>query len=193
MSKTLQLTLSGNRFICDCTTLWLKQWLLTRRRQILDIDQIICATGVPQGQVRCSTGSGMNTFNWPLIIRHIILTGIGFFFVNFIESVHIWVVSRGFIQDICVLWITQIYFFMALQTVIEIADVEFVCVTDMFPIIVSVSTVAAILALILIVLLLIYKYRGEIKIILYMKFGWHPFDCSDDSDIIGKVSRGPFY
>ena len=68
---------------------------------------------------------------------------------------------------------------------IEAADAEFVCVID--PVTISVSTVAAILALSLMLLLVLYKYRGEIKIILYMKFGCHPFDCSDDTDIVGKV------
>ena len=82
-------------------------------------------------------------------------------------------------------------FLLDLQTVIEVPDAEFVCVTDLVPIIVSVSTVAAILALILVSLLLIHKYRGEIKVILYMKFGWHPFDSTDDTDIVGKVSWYP--
>ena len=83
----------------------------------------------------------------------------------------------------------HIYVCMFSQTIIEVPDAEFVCVVGSFYIIVSVSTVAAILALALVSLLLVTKYRGEIKIILYMKFGWHPFDCSDDTDIVGKVGR----
>ena len=81
---------------------------------------------------------------------------------------------------------------MLSQTIIEVPDAEYVCVVDSFPIILSVSIVAAILALALVSLLLIYKYRGEIKIILYMKFRWHPFDCSDDTDIVGKVCKFVF-
>ena len=81
---------------------------------------------------------------------------------------------------------------MFLQVIIEVPDADFVCFIDTIPIIVSVSTVAAILVLILVSLLLTYKYRGEIKLILYMKFRWHPFDCSDDTDIMGKVRRDHF-
>ena len=45
-------------------------------------------------------------------------------------------------------------------------------------------------SLALVSILIRCKYRGDIKISLYMKFGWHPFDCSDDTDILAKVG-GP--
>ena len=37
LPRTSKLTLSGNRLVCDCNTLWLKQWLITGRHQVTDI------------------------------------------------------------------------------------------------------------------------------------------------------------
>ena len=56
-------------------------------------------------------------------------------------------------------------------------------------IIIGVSILAGVLALLIIAILVVYKYRGEIKVVLYTRLGWHPFDCSDDSDILGKVGK----
>ena len=53
----------------------------------------------------------------------------------------------------------------------------------------SVGSLAGLLLLCLMTLIPAYRYRGEIKIILYMRFGWHPFDRTDDADIIDKVSK----
>ena len=39
------------------------------------------------------------------------------------------------------------------------------------------------------VILVVYKFRGEIKIIMYFKLGWRPFDRSDDTDILDKVKN----
>ena len=55
LSRNVILTLSGNLFPCDCTTLWLKQWFVNHRHQIADIDKVLCASGVPQSQVTYRT------------------------------------------------------------------------------------------------------------------------------------------
>ena len=60
LSPLVTLTLSDNRFECNCTTLWMKQWLITHRHQVLDIDQILCASGQPQGQVSLKFGMKLN-------------------------------------------------------------------------------------------------------------------------------------
>ena len=54
-------------------------------------------------------------------------------------------------------------------------------------IVAGVGTPLGVLMLVLLLLIPSYKYRGEIKILLYMRFGWHFFDKSDDTDILNKV------
>ena len=44
--------------------------------------------------------------------------------------------------------------------------------------------VGAILILCVIAVILIYVYRGEIKIILYVHCNWHPFDAAENADIL---------
>ena len=54
-------------------------------------------------------------------------------------------------------------------------------------IIIGVSSLAAVLAFAIVAFITMHKYRGKLKVLLYMKFGWHPFDRNDDTDIDGKV------
>ena len=76
------------------------------------------------------------------------------------------------------------------QPVIEVHSDDFICVRSSGPAIIGASTVAGLLALTMVLFSVVYKYRGEIKIILYFKLGWKPFDRSDDSDILDKVDTG---
>ena len=39
------------------------------------------------------------------------------------------------------------------------------------------------------VILVVYKFRGEIKVLLYFKLGWRPFDRADDADVLDKVDK----
>ena len=107
------------------------------------------------------------------------------------------------ITDICNI-VTGIIFYLDLylksfyettiiisQPIIEALDAEFISVPDKFPIVVSVSTLVAILALLVAAMMLGYKYRGIIKVVLYTQFGWHPFDRTDDTDVVGVVSSVP--
>ena len=50
------------------------------------------------------------------------------------------------------------------------------------------STLVAVLILILLGLLVVYKYRIWIKLVLYIRCGWRPADVSDDMDIEDKVT-----
>ena len=75
------------------------------------------------------------------------------------------------------------------QRVIEVHSGDFVCIPSSRPAIVGVGTLAGLLVLLMALVLVVYKFRGEIKIILYFKLGWKPFDRSDDSDILDKVGN----
>ena len=75
------------------------------------------------------------------------------------------------------------------QPVIEAPSAAFVCVRSTRPVIISTSTLAGLLTLTMIIVFVVYKFRGEIKIILYFKLGWRPFDRSDNSDILDKVVK----
>ena len=115
-------TLSGNLFKCDCHAPWLQKWMYTRRYSIVDVDNVLCASGKPQGQI--------------LIMANL--------------------------------------------------D-DFVCqVSDEVTKTVAV-TLGVLLGLLLIISLPMYRFRGEIKVLVYVHLKWHPFDKSDDSDIIEKL------
>ena len=43
-------------------------------------------------------------------------------------------------------------------------------------------TLGSLLVVLLVVFILAYKYRGEVKVFMYTHFNWHPFDRIDDSD-----------
>ena len=47
---------------------------------------------------------------------------------------------------------------------------------------ISLYVLASFLFMVLILVALIYRFRKEIKLILYTRFNWHPFDRVDDSD-----------
>ena len=74
----------------------------------------------------------------------------------------------------------------ALQAILDISHNELEC--D-FPVSGILGGIAAVLFLSLVLLVVTYKFRGELQIILYMKLHWSPFDKTDDN-IWGKVSIG---
>ncbi len=69
------------------------------------------------------------------------------------------------------------------QTLVEANRRDFVC--DRTTEIMAGSLVGICIVLVFLVLC-VYRYRGEIKLYLYTRFDWHPFDLSDDSDIVDK-------
>ena len=71
--------------------------------------------------------------------------------------------------------------------IIEVPNASFVCVGDIRLVIIGVSTLAGFLVVLVATTLGFYKFRGEIKVMLYYKLGWRPFDQSDDTDILNKV------
>ena len=66
------------------------------------------------------------------------------------------------------------------SVVIEVPETEFVCEISQLHVVIGVFSS---LILIIIILALIYKYRGEIKVFLYIHFKWHPFSRSEKSDV----------
>ena len=80
------------------------------------------------------------------------------------------------------------------QAIYTLPDEEFVCKDDensnswkqsimkdkTFKIIAF--TLGGLLALISVIFIVGYKYRGEVKVFMYTHFNWHPFDRIDDSD-----------
>ncbi len=48
-------TLSGNTITCDCNNGWLHYWVRRNRRQIINVDDMICAKGNPQGEAILDT------------------------------------------------------------------------------------------------------------------------------------------
>ena len=78
--------------------------------------------------------------------------------------------------------------FFSSQPVIEVPNADFVCIRDTGPVLISVGSLAGFLVVLVVTVSVVYKFRGEIKIILYFKCGWRPFDRSDDADILDKVT-----
>ena len=121
--KTLNFTtlaLDGNLFKCDCTTKWMKDWLLKERNRIKNIERVLC------------------------------------------NSKHIHA-----------------------KPMYGLPDDQFICLPQLKENnagIIASSTLGTLLALVMIVAALIYKYNGEVKVFMFTHFNWHPFDRIDDSD-----------
>ena len=121
--KTLNFTtlaLDGNFFKCDCTTKWMKDWLVKERNRIKNIERVLCNS----------------------------------------EHVH------G-------------------QPMYSLPDDQFICLPQLKEKnagIIAACILGALLALVMIVAVLIYKYNGEVKVFMFTHFNWHPFDRIDDSD-----------
>ncbi|XP_020603294.1 protein toll-like [Orbicella faveolata] len=119
------LALEQNLFKCDCTTKWMKHWLVKNRRRIRNIEKVFC------------------------------------------NSEH----ALG-------------------RAIYSLPDDEFICATikekntgKTVPIgTIAACTLGGLLALILIVGIVLYKYYREVKVFMYTHFNWHPFDRIDDSD-----------
>ena len=56
-----------------------------------------------------------------------------------------------------------------------------------WPLVGSLCAMAVALFVVVILLSVFYKFQGELKLLLYIKFGWRPLDRKDDR-IQGKVS-----
>ena len=118
------LALDQNRFKCDCTTKWIKHWLLKNKGRIRNIDKVFC------------------------------------------NSEH----ALG-------------------QPINSLPDDEFICGTIKKNAgkTVRIETIAActlggLLALMMTVGIVLYKYHREVKVFMYTHFNWHPYDRTDDSD-----------
>jgi len=119
------LALEQNLFKCDCTTKWMKHWLVKNRRRIRNIEKVFCNSEHALGRV-----------------------------------------------------------------IYSLPDDEFICATikeknteKTVPIgTIAACTLGGLLALILIVGIVLYKYYREVKVFMYTHFNWHPFDRIDDSD-----------
>ena len=119
------LALEQNLFKCDCTTKWMKRWLVKNRRRVRNIEKVLC------------------------------------------NSEH----ALG-------------------QAIYSLPDDEFICASTeeksagkMVPMeTIAASTLGGLLALILIVGIILYKYHREVKVFMYTRFNRHPFDRIDDSD-----------
>ena len=80
------------------------------------------------------------------------------------------------------------------QAMYNLSDDEFVCSTanekpspytvkKKVPIgTIAASILGGLLLLITIIVILLYKYDGEVKVFMFTHFNWHPFDRIDDSD-----------
>lgn len=62
---------------------------------------------------------------------------------------------------------------------------EFVCELSVLEM--AFISLSLVLFLTLLTIVLLYKYRGEIKILLYFHLKWHPFDRTEDSDFVDKL------
>ena len=96
---------------------------------------------------------------------------------------HWLIVRRDIIQDLheikCVTGIPdgQVY--------TEFIEYQFNCITPTAIVVRNaLLAVGAFLVMCVIVVILIYVYRGEIKIVLYVHCNWHPFDAAENADIL---------
>ena len=96
---------------------------------------------------------------------------------------HWLIIRRDIIQDLDE--VTCVTGTLAGQVYVEVKEDQFICITP--PAIVirnSLLAVGAVLVLCVTAVILIYVYRGEIKIVLYVHCNWHPFDREENADIL---------
>ena len=119
-----EVTLRNNPLKCDCNSLWMKKWLMTNQKHILDWSTVSCNKDDDEG-----------------------------------------------------------------QQVISVPDEEFICVEEFdeikHVIIPSVFSSIAV-SLMFVGVVLLYLYRMEVKVIIFIYTGFHPFD-QDKNDIIEDV------
>ena len=120
------LALDQNLFKCDCTTKWMKYWLLQNKHRIRNIEKVLCSSDHALG-----------------------------------------------------------------QAMFNLSDDEFICRTasekpkpypkeNEVPIgTIAASVLGGLLLLITIIVILLYKYHGEVKVFMFTHFNWHPFDRID--------------
>jgi len=76
------------------------------------------------------------------------------------------------------------------QAIYSLPDDEFICATikekntgkTVPKETIAACTLGGLLALILIIGIVLYKYHRQVKVFMYTHFNWHPFDRIDDSD-----------
>ena len=74
------------------------------------------------------------------------------------------------------------------QVFVEVKEDQFICITPAAIVVRNASLgVGAFLVLCVIAVILIYVYRGEIKILLYVHCNWHPFDAAENADILNMT------
>ena len=74
---------------------------------------------------------------------------------------------------------------LAGQVYVEVKEDQFICITPATVVVRNaLLAVGAVLVLCVIAVILIYVYRGEIKLLLYMHCNWHPFDVAENVDIL---------
>ena len=124
------LALDRNSFKCDCTTKWIKYWLLKNRRRIRNIDKVFCNSEhaldqaidrLPDDEFNCATIKKKNTE----------------------KTVHIGTIAA--------------------------------------------CTLGGLLALMLIVGIVLYKFHREAKVFMYTHFNWHPYDRIDTDSDLNKI------
>ena len=121
-----KLALDRNSFKCDCTTKWIKYWLLKNRRRIRNIDKVFCTSEHALDQAIYSLPD--DEFNCAAIKKK-----------NTGKTVRIGTIAA--------------------------------------------CTLGGLLALMLIVGIVLYKFHREAKVFMYTHFNWHPYDRIDtDSD-----------
>ena len=124
------LALDHNVFKCDCTTKWMKSWLLRNKNRIKNFEKVLCNSD--------------HTLGHPMF---------------------------------------------------NLSDDKFICLTptekpNSNPIdrnkvataTIVVSVLGGVLFLIAVTVIVLYKYNGEVKVFMFSRFNWHPFDRTDDSD-----------
>ena len=71
------------------------------------------------------------------------------------------------------------------QVYVEVKEDQFICTTPAAVVVRNaLLSAGVVLVLCVIAATLVYVYRGEIKVLLYVHFNWHPFDAAENADIL---------
>ena len=124
------LALDQNVFKCDCTTKWMKSWLVKNNNRIKSVEKVLCSS-----------------YHAP------------------------WHAMNNLSDDkfIC-------------PTPTEKPNSNPIDRNKVATATIAVSVLGSVLLLTAVTVILLCKYHGEVKVFMFTRFKWHPFDRSDDSD-----------
>ena len=175
--KSLNVTrmaLSLNSFKCNCKTQWMTHWLLKNKQHIRDYDKVLCSSGQSDLLGKPMYNLTDNMFICPTTIHHPSTNTTPHRSTN--STPHPSTNTTPHPS-------TNTTPHPSTNTSPHPSPAASEDPKPYLTIAITVASVlGGLLLLTVITVILLYKYRGELKVFMFTRFNFHPFDRIDDSD-----------